>query len=170
MLPFKKVLPDYVNHKQHWRCDPCKAVSHQKAKRSYMTCLSNCEKTIHINTKVLPLHFTDWHNWQNRSWEIQPCSGAAATGGSCRRSHPNWWTGHCPAGSPWPQSQDHCHSPGMKLISKILGCLEHLGRVEGHSAISKLETTSMPCSSAIQYNISHRFPPGRQDPGAHFYN
>lgn len=41
---------------------------------------------------------------------------------------------------------------------------------EGHSAVSKLEITSMPCSSAIQYNISHRLSPSRQDPRAHFYN
>lgn len=41
---------------------------------------------------------------------------------------------------------------------------------EGHLAISKLEIPSIPCLSAVQYNISHRFPPSRQDPRAHFYN
>lgn len=40
-----------------------------------MTCLSNCEKTINIKTSVFPLHLTDWHNWQNRSWEIHLAVG-----------------------------------------------------------------------------------------------
>lgn len=33
MIPFKNVLPDYVNLEQPWRSDPCKAAAFQKAKK-----------------------------------------------------------------------------------------------------------------------------------------
>lgn len=89
MLPFKESIARLCESQTALKSDQCKAVSHQKAKRNDTTCLSICEKTNNIKSKVLPLHFSDWRNWQNGSWEIQPCGGAAEIGGSCRRSHPH---------------------------------------------------------------------------------
>lgn len=129
MFPFKKVVPDCESWTalRIWSVQSC--LSSKGQEEPHYMFVQLWENYQH-QTKVLPFHFADRHNWQNRSWEIQPCSGVAETGGSCRRSHPNWWTGYCPARSPWPQNQDHCHSPGRKLISKILEQrLEHLERV-----------------------------------------
>lgn len=121
-----------------------------------MTCLSNCEKTINIKTSVFPLHLTDWRNWQNRSWEIHPCSGIAATGGSCRRSHSNWWTGYCPTRPPRPQIQDNCCSPGMKLLSKILEQgLEQLGRVYKDSVTGETFTNFQVGNNLFAMFICH---------------